>query len=101
MADLVDEAHGEERAGIDGVEAGGSANLGHAQGQLATGGEVGEDDVADEIEERIADLIAVAGLAGNVEFHHLSFLDANECCAFASSSHAGGGWDARYHTSDA
>ncbi len=73
MADLIDEPHGEECAGVDGVEAGGGANLGHALGQLAAGAEVGEDDVADEIEERIADLVAVAGLTGDVEFHHLFF----------------------------
>ncbi len=70
VADLVDEAHGEEGAGVDGIEAGSSAHLGHAVGEFATGGEVGKDDVADKIEEGIADLVTVADLTRNMEFHH-------------------------------
>ena len=70
VADLVDEAHGEEGAGVDGVESGGGADFGHAVRELAAGGEVAKDDVADEVEERVADLVAVANLTGNVKFHH-------------------------------
>ena len=71
VADFVDEAHGEESAGVNGIEAGSGANLGHAKGEFAAGAEVGEDDVADKIEESVADLVAVAGLTRNMEFHHL------------------------------
>ena len=77
VADLVDEAHSEEGARVDGVESGSGAHLGHAVGEFATGGEIGKDDVADEVEEGIADLVAVADLTRNVEFHHVVYLDAD------------------------
>ena len=56
MAELVDEAHGEEGAGVDGLCRVGVLGLRscvEAFRQFAAGRDVGEDDVAGEAEQQI------------------------------------------------
>jgi hypothetical protein len=71
VGELVDEAHGEEGAGVEG---GGRIGVGarpslSAAARLAAGGYVGEDDVAGVAEEQVVDLGRFADGAGDVEFH--------------------------------
>ncbi len=76
VAELVDEAHGEERGGIDGGGgiAGCASDFVDLVGQGTAGGKVGEDHVSGVAEENIIHLIAAAGGLRNVELHHgLSF----------------------------
>ena len=79
VAQLVDETHGEERAGV--VRAGWvgvrSAGLIERRGQLAAGSHVGEDSVAGIAEEQVVDLGGFANCAGDVKFH---FSDASVPC---------------------
>ena len=72
VAELVDEAHGEERGGIDGGGgiAGRASDFVDLAGEGAAGGEVGEDHVSGIAEENIVHLIASAGGLRNMELHH-------------------------------
>ena len=73
VAGLVDEAHGEQRAGVDGAVGVlvRFAHLVHLVGKAPARRHVGKHHVAVEGEERIGELIAFARLARNVEFHHM------------------------------
>ena len=69
---LVNEAHGKELGGMN-RELGVILSVAHlvdAEGELATGHYVGEDDIAGEGKERIRELIAFTRISGNMEFHH-------------------------------
>jgi hypothetical protein len=70
VGELVDEAHGEEGAGVEG---GGGVGVGvgfiEGCGEAARGGDIGEDDVAGVAEEEVVDLGRFADGAGDVEFH--------------------------------
>ncbi len=71
VGELVDEAHGEEGAGV--VRACGvgvrAARFVQRFGELAARGDVGEDDVAGVAEEQVVDLGCFADGAGDVKFH--------------------------------
>ena len=62
MAHLIDEAHGVERAGLDGLRGilFGSPALVHPEGELPAGAEIGEDYIAAERKQFLAELITVA-----------------------------------------
>ena len=71
VAELVDEAHGEEGAGVEGA---GGIGVGPAHfvqrvGQLPARRHVGEDDVARIAKQEVVDLGCFANGAGDVEFH--------------------------------
>ena len=72
VADLVDQAHGEERGGIDGGRGivGRASDFVDPVGQGAAGGEVGKDHVSRVAEENIVHLITAAGGLRDVELHH-------------------------------
>ena len=71
VAELVNEAHGEERTGV--VCAGwigvGAAGLVEGLGELAAGGDIGEDYVPAIAEEQVVDLGCFSDGAGDMEFH--------------------------------
>ncbi len=62
VAHLVDQAHGVECAGLDGLRRVffGSPPLVHAEGEFTAGGEIGEDYVAAERKKGLVELITVA-----------------------------------------
>ena len=71
VVELVDKAHGEESAGVDGL---GGIGIGAAGGvhllrELTAGGYVGEDDVAGVAEEQVVEFELVAKRARDVKFH--------------------------------
>ena len=72
VAGFVDEAHGVKLAGVDGAVgvALGVTHLVHAVGKLAAGSHVREDDVTRIGEEGLGELVAIARVPRNVEFHH-------------------------------
>ena len=71
MEDLIDQAHGVDLTGFDGllriIEQ--VAVVVHLLRQAAGGVEIGQDDVAVEGVNGLIELVAVAGLAGDVKFH--------------------------------
>ena len=71
MEDFVDEAHGVDLPGFDGAlwvfEQ--VALLVHLLGQAAGSVEIGQDNIAAEGINGLVELVALAGLTGDVEFH--------------------------------
>ena len=69
VRDLVDQAHGVDLPSLDRLlgEVDQIALVVHALREDARGVEVGEDDVAGQLEEGLVELVAVARIAGNVE----------------------------------
>ena len=94
MAGLVDEAHGVERAGMDGAIGMDLrvAHLVHAVGKLAAGGHVGKNDVSGIREERLRELIAFARVPRNMKFHHLTALQIFNAKADDRPANIGSGW---------
>ena len=72
VAGLVDEAHGIERAGMDGLLGMfvGLAHLVHALRKLAARRHVVQNHVAVEGKQRLRESVALSCLARYVEFHH-------------------------------
>ena len=68
---LVDQAHGVECAGLDGLRRVlfRSPPLVHAEGEFPAGGEIGEDYIAAESKKCLVELITVACFTGNMKFH--------------------------------
>jgi hypothetical protein len=71
VAELVDEAHGKQRACVERASRVGvrSARLVQRIRQLAARRYVGEDDVAGVAEEQVVDLGCFSDCAGDVKFH--------------------------------
>lgn len=70
VTELIDEAHSEERGGVDEAGCIGVASFVHPGGEAAAGGGIDKDGVAIEFKQGIADVIALPDSTRDVKFHN-------------------------------